>query len=81
MESFICNGNYIDPTCASLSEKQRQAIMKVNKNNSDGLSLSKMTLLRRGNYWSNLAFKIAQHTSLQSTWDAFESAACNLPRL
>lgn len=53
---FYFNGNYIDPTCASLSEKQRQAIMKVNKNNSDGLVI-KMTLLRRGNYWSILPLR------------------------
>lgn len=34
---FCFSGNYIDPTCSKLSEKQRKAIMPVNKDNSLGL--------------------------------------------
>ena len=69
---FYFNGNYIDPTCASLSEKQRQAIMKVNKNNSDGLVI-KNDFAPQRELLVDTSFKIAEHTSLQSTWDAFES--------
>ena len=69
---FHFSGNYIDPTCKSLSAKQREDIMKVNKDNTKGLSISK-NFAEAKDLLADSAFDIAEHTSLQPTWDAYES--------
>lgn len=69
---FCFSGNYIDPTCSKLSEKQRKAIMPVNKDNSLGLVI-KNDFAPVDELLVKKPFQIAEHTSLQSTWDAFES--------
>lgn len=69
---FCFSGNYIDPTCSKLSEKQRKAIMPVNKDNSLGLVI-KNEFAPADELLVKKPFQIAEHTSLQSTWDAFES--------
>lgn len=69
---FCFSGNYIDPTCSKLSEKQRKAIIPVNKDNSLGLVI-KNEFAPIDEVLVNKPFQIAEHTSLQSTWDAFES--------
>lgn len=69
---FCFSGNYIDPTCSKLSEKQRKAIMPVNKDNSLGLVI-KNDFAPADELLVKDPFQIAEHTSLQSTWDAFES--------
>ncbi|WP_300727833.1 pectate lyase [uncultured Bacteroides sp.] len=69
---FYFNGNYMDPTCPNLNTKQRQAIMKVNKDNSEGL-IVKNEFAPKNELLSESPFDIAEHTSLQPAWDAFDS--------
>ena len=69
---FYLGGNYIDPTCDKLTEKQRKAIMVVNKDNAAGLIIKK-EFAPVNEVLYNKPFEIAEHTSLQSTWDAYES--------
>ncbi len=69
---FHFGGNYIDPTCSSLSEKQRKAIMKVNQNNALGLKIDD-DFAPASELLSDSAFHIAGHTTLQPTWDAYEA--------
>lgn len=69
---FYFEGNYMDPTCSKLSEKQRQAIMKVNRDNVAGLVI-KNDFAPLDEVVSADPFQIAEHVSLQPTWDAFES--------
>lgn len=76
---FYFGGNYIDPTCDKLTEKQRKDIMVVNKDNAAGLIIKK-EFAPVDEVLYNKPFEIAEHTSLQSTWDAYESVL-NLPVL
>mgnify|MGYP000003282362 FL=1 len=69
---FYFGGNYIDPTCDKLTEKQRKDIMVVNKDNAAGLIIKK-EFAPVNEVLYNKPFEIAEHTSLQSTWDAYES--------
>ena len=69
---FHFEGNYIDPTCDKLSEKKRKAVMEVNKDNTRGLVV-KDEFAPKSELLSGQAFDIAEHTSLQPTWDAYES--------
>ena len=69
---FYFGGNYIDPTCKKLTEKQRKDIMVVNKDNAAGLVIKK-EFAPVDEVLYNKPFDIAEHTSLQSTWDAYES--------
>ena len=69
---FYFKGNYIDPTCDRLTEKKRKAIMKVNEDNTAGLVV-KDDFAPKSELLAAEAFDIAEHTTLQPTWDAYES--------
>lgn len=68
---FYFNGNYIDGTCTALDAKKRAAIMEVNKNNKMGLVI-KNDFAPETEVLARKMFDIAEHTSLQATWDAYE---------
>lgn len=80
---FHLSGNYLDPTCEKLSAQQRTELMKVNQDNALG-----MVWKGKGNQPADLlaaaAFDIAEHSSLQPTWEAYtavlESAGASLHR-
>ena len=69
---FYFKGNYIDPTCDRLTEKKRKAILKVNEDNTAGLVV-KDDFAPKSELLAAEAFDIAEHTTLQPTWDAYES--------
>ena len=69
---FYLSGNYIDLTCSKLSDKQRKDIMKVNKDNAAGFVI-KNDFATMNEVLVKKPFSIAEHNSLQSTWDAYES--------
>ena len=69
---FFFKGNYIDPTCPKLSDKQRKDIKLVNKDNSLGLII-KNDFAPAGEVLAKSPFMIAEHSSLQSASDAFVS--------
>lgn len=69
---FCFSGNYIDPTCSKLTDKQRQAIMKVNKDNAVGLII-KNQFAPQSELLVQSPFDIAEHVTLQPTWEAYES--------
>ena len=69
---FHFEGNYIDPTCDRLSEKKRKSVMAVNQDNAAGLVV-KDEFAPKSELLSAAAFDIAEHTTLQPTWDAYES--------
>lgn len=69
---FFFEGNYMDPTCPKLSEKQRKALMEVNKDNAAGLVI-KNDFAPAGEVLASTAFDIAEHTTLQPAWDAYEA--------
>ena len=69
---FHFSGNYMDGTCTSLTKSQRQDLLSVNKDNNAGLVV-KNDFAKKDKLLSSVAFDIAEHTSLQPTWDAFES--------
>ena len=69
---FYFNGNYMDPTCSSLTDKQRQDMMKVNKDNTVGLIVSGK-FAPKSELLSDKPFEIAERSTLQPAWDAFES--------
>ena len=69
---FFFQGNYMDPTCNKLNEKQRKAMMKVNTDNAAGLVI-KNDFAPASEVLARKAFDIAEHTTLQPTWDAYEA--------
>ena len=69
---FFFSGNYMDPTCEKLNEKQRQEMMLVNKDNTVGL-IVKNNFAPKSDLLAKQPFDFAERTSLQSTWDAFEA--------
>ena len=69
---FCFSGNYIDPTCHRLSDKQRNDISIVNKDNSAGVII-KNNFAPATEVLVKKPFLIAEHSSLQSAHDAFES--------
>lgn len=69
---FFFKGNYIDPTCPKLSDKQCKDIKLVNKDNSLGLII-KNDFAPAGEVLAKSPFVIAEHSSLQSASDAFVS--------
>lgn len=69
---FFFQGNYMDPTCNKLNEKQRKAMMKVNTDNAAGLVI-KNDFAPASEVLARNAFDIAEHTTLQPTWDAYEA--------
>ena len=60
---FYFGGNYIDPTCDKLTEKQRKDIMVVNKDNAAGLIIKK-EFAPVNEVLYNKPFEIAEHLSL-----------------
>ena len=46
---FYFKGNYMDPTCPKLTDKQKEALYKVNMDNSYGLVI-KRTLPQKRKY-------------------------------
>lgn len=68
---FYFSGNYIDGTCAALDNKKRAVLTAVNKDNTEGL-IVKNDFAPKSELLSQTPFKIAEHTTLQPTWDAYE---------
>lgn len=62
----------MDNTCDKLSDKQRTALDNVNSDNTLGLAM-KSEFTDKSNLLATKAFEIAEHASLQSAKDAFES--------
>lgn len=69
---FHLSGNYMDPTCGQLSDRQRTELMKVNQDNALGM-VWKGKGDRPADLLAAQAFDIAEHTSLQPAWEAYES--------
>ena len=68
---FYFKGNYMDPTCPKLTDKQKEALYKVNMDNSYGLVIKKDFATEK-EVLSKNAFDIAEHTSLQPTKKAYK---------
>lgn len=69
---FYLSGNYMDGTCPALDAKKRAALMAVNKDNTLGLVI-KNDFAPKGEVIAKKPFEIAEHTSLQPAWDAYEA--------
>lgn len=69
---FYFENNYMDGTCQALDAKKRAALQEVNKDNTLGL-IVKNDFAPKSELLSGKAFDIAEHTSLQPTWDAYEA--------
>ena len=65
-------GNYMDPTCPKLTDKQKEALYKVNMDNSLRTGYQKKTLPQKKEVLSKKAFDIAEHTSLQPAKKAYK---------
>lgn len=68
---FYFKGNYMDPTCPKLTDKQKEALYKVNMDNSYGLVIKKDFATEK-EVLSKNAFDIAGHTSLQPAKKAYK---------
>ena len=68
---FYFKGNYIDPTCPKLTDKQKEAIYKVNMDNSFGLII-KNDFTTEKEILSKKEFDIAEHASLQPAKKAYK---------
>ena len=68
---FYFNGNYMDPTCSKLTDKQKEALYKVNRDNAYGLVI-KNDFAPEKKLLSSKAFNIAERTSLQSAKKAYK---------
>ena len=68
---FYFKGNYMDPTCSKLTDKQKEALYKVNMDNSYGLVIKKDFATEK-ELLSKKAFDIAEHTSLQPAKKAYK---------
>lgn len=68
---FYFNGNYMDPTCSKLTDKQKEALYKVNRDNAYGLVIKK-DFAPEKKLLSSKAFNIAERTSLQSAKKAYK---------
>lgn len=68
---FYFKGNYMDPTCPKLNDKQKEALYKVNMDNSYGLVIKK-EFAPEDEVLSKKPFDIAEHTSLQSAKKAYK---------
>ena len=62
----------MDPTCPALDEKKRKAIMRLNKDNAAGFVI-KNDFAPASEVLASQPFTIAEHTTLQPAWDAYES--------
>lgn len=69
---FYFNGNYMDPTCSKLTDKQKEALYKVNRNNAYGLVIKK-DFASEKEVLSSKVFDIAERTSLQSAKKAYKA--------
>lgn len=68
---FHFKGNYMDPTCSKLTDKQKEALYKVNMDNTYGLVIKKDFATEK-EMLSKKAFAIAEHTSLQPAKKAYK---------
>lgn len=68
---FYFGGNYMDPTCARLTDKQREALRKVNMDNSRGVAI-KNDFTTDDRLLVKRAFDIAEHASLQTAARAYK---------
>ncbi|KAB4434604.1 pectate lyase, partial [Bacteroides thetaiotaomicron] len=68
---FHFKGNFMDATCPSLTDKQKEALYKVNMDNTFGL-IVKNDFAPEKNLLSKKAFDIAEHTSLQPAKKAYK---------
>lgn len=68
---FYFKGNYMDPTCTKLTDKQKEALYKVNMDNAYGLYI-KNDFAPKKEVLSKKAFDIAEHTSLQPAKKAYK---------
>ena len=69
---FHFKGNFMDATCSSLTDKQKESIYKVNMDNTYGLVIRK-DFAPEKELLSKKAFDIAEHTSLQPAKKAYEA--------
>jgi hypothetical protein len=69
--TFHFKGNFMDATCPSLTDKQKEALYKVNMDNTFGL-IVKNDFAPEKNLLSKKAFDIAEHTSLQPAKKAYK---------
>lgn len=68
---FYFKGNFMDSTCPNLNEKQKEALYKVNRDNTFGLVI-KNDFAPEKDVLSTKAFNIAERTSLQSAKKAYQ---------
>lgn len=68
---FYFKGNYMSPTCPKLTDKQKEALYKVNMDNSYGLVIRKDFAAEK-EVLSKQPFDIAEHTSLQPAKKAYK---------
>mgnify|MGYP003251005708 CR=1 FL=1 len=68
---FYFKGNYMDPTCPKLTDKQKEALYKVNMDNSYGLVIKKDFATEK-EVLICFAADIAEHTSLQPAKKAYK---------
>ena len=69
---FYLHGNYMDASCGRLNDKQRAAMMEVNRNNANGLVI-KDNFAASSKVLVDKPFDIAEHSSLQSVHQAYKS--------
>lgn len=69
---FYFEDNYIDATYSKLTDKQKEAIYKVQRDNAYGLVIKK-DFAPEKEVLAKEAFDIAEHTSLQSARKAYQS--------
>lgn len=68
---FHFNGNYMDPTCTNLTDKQKEAINKVNRDNSYGVII-KNDFVPEKELLVGKPFEIAERSSLQPAKKAYK---------
>lgn len=68
---FHFKGNFMDATCPKLTDKQKEALYKVNMDNTFGLII-KNDFAPEKDLLSKKAFEIAEHTSLQPAKKAYK---------
>ena len=68
---FYFDGNYMDPTCSSLTDKQKEALYKVNRDNAYGLVIKK-EFAPEDEVLSSKIFDIAERASLQPAKKAYK---------
>lgn len=68
---FYFSENFMDATCPALSDKQKEALYKVNRDNAYGLIIKK-DFAPEKEVLSDKPFEIAEHSTLQPAKTAFK---------